>query len=712
LFLHRLHSSLPIRSTLARALTALSCGTAALSAGAMSDTAELELPVITIATKTPRILRDSPLPGTVISGRVMERRGAQRLGDVLRDETGVHVIEDHGTGVQLQGLAPGYTLILIDGDPAVGRSAGTLDLDRFVVSGIARVEMIKGPSSSLYGSEALGGVINLVTSRPSEPLSMSVRARYATHNTLTTGAMAESKRGRMGWSLLADRTSSSGYELTPATAAHTAPAYENYTVQPKAVYEGENATLTFSPRLFWESLRNQGVYFAGPDSAQDTLTGRDRGSLLDVGASAAWEQRFSEHATATFKLYGTRYRTDASLRSADGSDSVISATRFDQRYYKAETFAENRLGNHRVLLGGGGIWESVVADRVDGGERVAYSGFFFGQEEWAPTRRSQILASGRVDAHGDYATAVSPRVAGMVRPLSWLAFRASVGKGFKAPTFQQLYMDFTNPQVGYSVFGATNVAEAVDELEGQGQISVRVRALEDYELKPEHSWSYNLGVEADAGRLFSAKVNLFRNNVRDLIETLPVAAKTNGQSVYTYFNLSRVHTYGLETEATARPARGVTLSAGYQFLVAEDEDVLDSIARRAIYKRGATGVVRPVQKAEYGGLFNRSRHSANLKAEIEAPRGFTASLRGSYRGRYGYADANGNEILDSDSEYIPGYFLWNLAASQAVGRWSTLEAGVENLFDHREQAAIAAMPTYAPSMPGRRLYAGFRIRTL
>ena len=683
-----------------------------LSAAPVNDTlAPLELPpVITIAAKSPRTLKDSPIPGTVISGSAMERRGAQRLGDVLREETGVNVIQDHGTGVQVQGLAPDYTLILIDGEPVVGRNAGTLNLDRFMVAGLERVEMIKGPSSSLYGSEALGGVINLVTRRPVDPFSMSVRTRYATHNTLTTGATVESKRGKTGWTILADRTSSDGYDLTPSTVSHTAPVYENYTVQPKLVYDQDKTTLTFSPRLFWEAQRNQGVYFAGPDSARDTLSGRDRGSLLDLGAAAVWEQRFSERSTGTLKLYGTRYKTESSLKSEDGFDSVISATEFDQRYYKAEGYTENRLGNHLVMVGGGGIWESVIADRVEGGERVAYSGFVFGQEEWSPVRWGQILASGRVDAHGDYATAFSPRVAGILRPSSWLSFRASVGKGFKAPTFQQLYMDFTNPQVGYSVFGATNVATAVNELEGQGQISARVRELDDYELKPEHSWSYNIGVEAEAGRFFSAKANLFRNNVRDLIEALPVAAKTNGQSVYTYFNLSRIHTYGLETEAKARPVRWLSLSAGYQFLVAEDEAILDSIARARIYKRGSTGVIRPVQKVEYGGLFNRSRHSANLKAEVESQSGFTTSLRGAYRGRYGYADANGNEILDSDSEYIPGYFLWNLAASQTVGRWSTIEVGVENLFDHREQISIPAMPTYAPSIPGRRLYAGIRIR--
>lgn len=682
------------------------------AARASTDSAVLELPpVISIATKSTRTLSESPLPATVIGAGTLERRGMQRLSDVLGEETGLVVVHDHGTGVQVQGLSPAYTLILLDGEPAVGRNAGTLELDRFVVGNLERVEMIKGPSSSLYGSEALGGVINLVTRKPVEPFAASVRSRYATHNTLQLGATAEAKRGGAGLSLMADRSSSDGYELTPLTPAQTAPAYENHTVQAKLVYEWDRSTLTVAPRWFGESQRNAGVYFGGSDSARDTLTGRDRATLLDLGVSSTFEHRFTDDATLTTKGYATRYKTASRLRGM-GDDTVVSEASFDQRYYKAETYGESRYDHHTVLLGGGAVWETAVADRVEGGERSALSGFAFGQEEWRPAPWASVLASARLDAHRDYATSFSPRVAGMLKPASWLSLRASAGRGFKAPTFQQLYMDFTNPQVGYSVFGAANVNEALSRLESQGQLRERVRDIGAYTLRPEYSWSYNAGVEAEAGQRASARANVFLNNVHDLIEAQPVAAKTNGQSVYTYFNVNRIRTWGLETEGSLRPAGWLKLSAGYQFLVAEDLNVLDSIANGTIYKVGTTGVVRPVQRVEYGGLFNRSRHTANVKADVETGRpGFAASLRGMYRGRYGYADDNGNGILDRDSEYIPGHMLWNVSASQKIGRFATLEAGVDNLFDYEEPLAIPTLPTYAPVLAGRRLYAGFRLQT-
>src|SRR5690606_38353621 len=119
--------------------------------------------------------------------REMRITGASSLGEVLAEQTGLNLVHDHGTGVQMQGLSPDYALVLIDGEPAVGRTAGTLALDRFLIGGLDQIEIVKGPSSSLYGSEAMGGVVNLVTRRPSHPLATSFNSRYGSNRTLQTG---------------------------------------------------------------------------------------------------------------------------------------------------------------------------------------------------------------------------------------------------------------------------------------------------------------------------------------------------------------------------------------------------------------------------------------------------------------------------------------------------------------------------------------------
>lgn len=637
----------------------------------------------------------------------MERMGAMTLSDVLAEQTGLGIVNDHGTGVQLQGLSPEYTLILIDGEPAVGRTSGTLELDRFLIGGLDQVEIVKGPSSSLYGSEAMGGVINLVTRRPVKPFSASVYTRYGANQTLKAGAGVEARQGATALSLFADRTSSNGYDLTPETRSQTAPAYRAYTLQPKIVHSyADDSRLTLSARSYHEAQRNSAMF----QYANDSTPARERASQTDLGFNASLEHRLSPSLDWTAKAYTTQFRTRMSVRldsaGTPGHDSVVSSAIFDQRYHKVETFVTARHAEwFTAIAGGGGAWETVRADRVEGGERAAHSGFLFAQEEYARGTSLNLQASARVDAHRDYATTFSPRIVGMVRPLPWLAIRASAGKGFKAPTFQQLYMDFTNPTVGYSVFGSHGVSDAVDQLEAQGFIAERLQPLSNHALKPEHSVAFNGGLEATIAGVFTARGNAFYNTVRDLIDSRPVARKTNGQNVHTYFNLNRIHTWGFEKELSYQPWKSLKLESGYQFLIARDDDVLDSIRSGRIFKVGGTGVVRPVQMVEYGGLFNRSRHTGSVKATWEtdiAGTDFTTSLRGLMRGRYGYADRNGNGILDADNEYEPGYTLWNLSFAIKPVKAVSLEARLDNMFD----VTRPLVP-----LPGRLFYAGIRVQT-
>src|SRR3546814_8713767 len=106
-----------------------------------------------------------------------------RLDDVLVEQTGLTLVSAHGTGVQMQGFDPDYTLILLDGQPLIGRTTGTLELSRVAVGNIERIEIVKGPSSSLYGSEALAGVINIITRDPEIGARGTLSARYGSNQT-------------------------------------------------------------------------------------------------------------------------------------------------------------------------------------------------------------------------------------------------------------------------------------------------------------------------------------------------------------------------------------------------------------------------------------------------------------------------------------------------------------------------------------------------
>ena len=139
--------------------------------------------VVVTATKTLRQLSTLPLPVNLISNQEITKSNSSRLSDILDDQPGIFIVPDFGggNGIQIQGLDSQYTLLLIDGSPVIGRQSGTLDLDRISIGNIEQIEIIKGSSSSLYGTDAIGGVVNLITSRTNDSISADVSYKISSH---------------------------------------------------------------------------------------------------------------------------------------------------------------------------------------------------------------------------------------------------------------------------------------------------------------------------------------------------------------------------------------------------------------------------------------------------------------------------------------------------------------------------------------------------
>ena len=150
------------------------------------------------ATKTSKSIDELPIPISIISEKEVQEFSASKLYDVITKQTGiVSVTTKTGTeGVQMQGLDASYTTILIDGFPVIGRSFGTLDLNRISVADIDRIEVVKGPSSSVYGSNALGGVINLISKKQIDdgPI-ISTSLKHATYNSTNASLVYKYKEG-------------------------------------------------------------------------------------------------------------------------------------------------------------------------------------------------------------------------------------------------------------------------------------------------------------------------------------------------------------------------------------------------------------------------------------------------------------------------------------------------------------------------------------
>ncbi|MEM9665373.1 MAG: TonB-dependent receptor [Bacteroidota bacterium] len=686
---------------------------------ARSDTTirEVEMaPVVVTATRSVKSLEDVAVPTTVVTAATMRQQGAIRLSEVLAALPGLQLFDDHGTGLQVQGFSPDYTLILIDGEPVVGRTAGTLSLDRLAVHGVERVEIVRGPSSSLYGSEALAGVVNLITAAPREEVSGLVDMRAGSFETTDLSATLEGGSSWGGVRLFVNRYASGGYDLAPEDFGQTAPSFVDHTADLRA-----NATVTDRLRLRLGArlaVEDYDGNYATPNRA-------DGGEIRfdDVGQRTDWslhpeaELRLSDRFRLTGILYGAGYQTKTRhRRQTDGVTTY--ADDFDQRLLKAETQVDALWSAQHLTTFGGGLQEETLGgDRYDGptGSPAATQGWAFVQHEWLPSRRVEVSASARLDAHTDYATRLSPKLAVLVRPTERIRLRASIGSGFKAPAFRQLYLSFTNAAAGYSVFGTTRVAEGLSRLEAEGQIDEIFFAPSNLEpIRAEQSVAYNVGGTVDATSWLSVSANAFLNDVTDLIETQPIARKTNGQSVFGYFNLARIYTRGLEAEATARPfealgldlASQLELSVGYQFLQARDRAVVDALNEGTVFGRDTNGRDYRLDLSDYGGLFGRSPHSATAQLTYtDAPRDLVVSVRSRWRSRYGYRDLDGNQVANRDDEFVPAYALFDATVTKGVpvpGRLDAdLQLGVDNLFDLTRGVLVS-------SLPGRRLYAALR----
>lgn len=655
--------------------------------------------VVVTATRTLRQLSSLPLPVTLISRRQLQQTGVIRLDEILDEQTGILMTPDAtiggGEGVQIQGISSDYIMVLIDGVPVVGRSSGNLDLSRLAIGNIQQVEIVKGPSSSLFGSEALGGVINIITEKPdSEDISGQVSHRSATFNNQNTSVNLNQRRGKLGYSLFADRLSTDGYDLAPLQDGQTINPFYNYTINGRVFLEAsEKWDIFASARYFFQE------FDVSPDSSEET----------DTNLHLRVTQNPGTKSNLQYEVYFTRYTTNEQIEDPVNSDTLIEND-FDQRLLRPEIRYNYTFGPGNTLsLGAGYNFETL--DRSLFREQVSFeSQYLFAQYDFKPAEKLNIIAGARFDHHSEYNAQLSPKLSVRYDINPALAVKGSIGSGFKAPDFRQLYLDFSNVAGGgYSVFGKEVESEGIERLRENDELaSLQVDASELGDpLDAESSVGYNLGITYKKGGL-SAEINLFRNDFRNLIDTRILATKNNGQNVFGYINRERVFTQGLETDLKVRLLDNLELSAGYQLLFAYDKDRLEDIENGEVFARDPQTLetVR-LDISGYFGLENRSRHAFNVKLFGEIPKWkANANLRAVYRGRFGITDRNGNGLLDVlDDSFVQGYTLVNLSFGKRLFEHYSVQIGANNVFNFQGNNPLAAQDGEVLINPGTEIFA-------
>lgn len=662
--------------------------------------------IIVTGTRTERKLSNVAVPAAVISNRIIRLSGSLRLNDILQEQTGILITGGTGSssvgggvfgnGVQLQGLSPDHTLILLDGEPLIGRQGGVMDLSRFAVGNIRKIEIVKGPSSGLYGSEAIGGVINIIT----EPLqgtnfNAGIRSGSFFHTDLYASGNNTGKKSSAYYFI--NRNSSNGYELDKSTAEKTLDPFYNYTAQLKFTQRfNKGMKLLVNSRGFYGLQKSN--YAIG--SSQLNIQGDGR--TKDFSINPVLMKRFNNNLHTSLRVVVSGYSFVQQLDSINNRKQYYY-DRFQQAFYRAENQTDFSWNDKNTLTAGGGFTLQTVNTTRYSKKQQQQMWHAFAQLEWKGVKNLTAISGLRYDYNTDFTARLSPKLALNYIVNEKIKLNASYGSGFKAPDFRQLYLSFTNNAAeGYSIYGSNEFSvRMLEQQQSMGLIAAILPAANLItRLKPEISDGFNLGLRLFPLSTLSVEANLFRNDIRNLINYIPVATNTNGTSVFSYININRAYTQGIETNISYKFS-AVTVSAGYQLLETADKDQLRKIRNNEVYGRDyANGPARLMNRSDYSGLLNRSKHMASLRLFYERKNNrWHAALRAVYRSRMGVTDKDGNGFANMREEFVPAIMQVNISAGYKVSRSFSLQAGINNLLNQ-------VNARYMPNLPGINWFTG------
>lgn len=584
--------------------------------------------VVVSATLSEHDTRTAPASVTVVTREEIEARDPVDLLDAVRGEPGITLTGRSVGGrktMALRGLEGRHVLNLIDGrrisasDDVVGHS--DYQYGWLPMSAIERIEVIRGPMSTLYGSEALGGVVNLITRKPvKEGWIGSVGIAGA-------GLLDGGGGGRAGASLFAAGVLGNGLDLRLTG--------DMQRVSPVPLKEDKR----------YSELEGREVGTAGVTAGWNFMPGQRLEVGMIDGREERWRGNVSTSSTAADKSYKDRYELERSHGHVTWQGQ-FDGWRAQANYYRSEldivskrnngvaptrpqnlqdaafdAHAAIKLGGHTLTVGGEQRTETLKNAGLIGGQDEATHKALFVQDEM-PLSTNVVLTAGlRSDHHEIFGTETSPRAYLVWQATPELVVKGGYGHAFKAPTLKQISPNYVGAEGPHTFYGNANV-------------------------KPETSDSIEIGADWQRGPLNLRGV-LFQTKIEDLITT--TLLRTVGpRRYYLYDNVNRAEVTGLETGMTWEITGNLSWNADLTLLKTKDRDTGKELAARP-------------------------RDSLASRLDWRAGDGWSTRLGFERTGRQ----------VDSTGAHLPSYTLWNASVAKQFGKALTARVGVENLGDTR-----------------------------
>ncbi len=508
--------------------------------------------MVVTASRREQRAAETAVPVTVISADQIAATAASSADRILGQLPGVQLLptEPSGADLSIRGIDGARVLVLVDGEPTFGNMLENRDLSRLSTIAAERIEVVKGPLSAQYGSDALGGVINLLTARPSGPLSLTAGGRAG------DGGRREAQLGAEGGRRFNYRLNG-GWREDREVASIDQP-----TDALDRVYDFRSSLgFTVSPGLQLRSdlnlLRERQRWRLSADGFNGFNDNTGASGWVEAAGQAGsgrWSSRLY------LEDYSHRFR-QAQAELPLASDTAPTQT---EQMAKVSLAYSARLGPH--ALSGGvdlsarsidspGKVQGSVSDRMAEG---------YAQDSWT-AGQLLLTPAARVTWNSRWGTALTPSLSGAWDLSPTLRWRAAIGRGFRAPSFKELAWDFSNPLANYIIVGNPN-------------------------LVPERSWQYSTGASWALLPTVVADAEVYRNDVQDLIELdADGTDPSTGFTRYTPHNVAHARTQGVELGLKWTGGRWAS-SIGYNYLDAKDLRTGQTLDRRAAHSaRAALG---------------------------------------------------------------------------------------------------------------------------
>ena len=626
-----------------------------LSAQSFRDSVELE-PVVVTASHSPKTLKDAPVVTRLITLHDIKITDATNIQDMLTQEIpglefGLAMSQE--TSLNMGGFGGNAVLFLVDGERMAGETMDNVDYNRLNLDHVGRIEIVKGASSALYGSNAVGGVVNIISRENLEPWTANVNSRY--------NSFGHEWRNGAGFSFNTEKwNSQTSFQHTTIDPVDLPKPYSSEEIAIELLKKAQGLPYdesvlnddSYLSRLYGQKTYNVKERLTWRVSDKLTLIGRG-GYFFRTSERDTYDYHFNGYSAGLKGRYAWDYARHLELSYAydqyDKANFLPDGTRthdhdYSNRQHVAHALYHHSFGKNSLILGADYMHDylstyqfvdntSHAQDNIDG----------YAQFDWNITERLNVVGSVRYDYFSASAQKAFTERLAVVYKFPWMTFRANYASRFRAPTLKEMYMHFDMGNMGYLLRG-------------------------NPDLKPEKSHNFNIAVERTNRIRNSGFVDGRYNftlmgycNIFDKRITTIDGGTYEGMESALYWNEDGITVWGVDFSMGHVWDCGFSLKVNYTWM-------------------------KETGKVYYSDFYQPRSHSMTWRVGYDHRFSRHYAIDAALSGRYQGKPQSGRKDVDQ------GYTIWKLMLQYHVWHGVTVITAIDNLFNYKPKSYYYCSP--------------------